>query len=96
MESTLTIRRVPLGSLHADPANARLHDEHNLETIRASLARFGQAEPLVVHKRTGRVIGGNGRLTAMRSMGWTECRRGRAGHRRHAGDGARNRVEPNC
>jgi len=73
LESTLTIRRVPLGALHADPANARLHDEHNLETIRASLARFGQAEPLVVHKRTGRVIGGNGRLTAMRSMGWTEA-----------------------
>jgi ParB-like chromosome segregation protein Spo0J len=28
--------------------------------------RFGQAEPLVVHAGTGRVIGGNGRLAAMK------------------------------
>jgi ParB-like chromosome segregation protein Spo0J len=28
---------------------------------------------LVVHKATGRVIGGNGRLVAMRELGWMEC-----------------------
>ncbi len=44
----LEIRRVPLASLHTDPANARAHDEANLEAIRASLKRFGQAEALVV------------------------------------------------
>jgi len=44
-----------------------------LASIRASLARFGQAEPLVVLKGAGRVIGGNGRLVAMQSLGWTEC-----------------------
>ena len=69
----LIIRRVPLGSLHQDPANARQHGERNLEAIRASLRRFGQAEPLVVHKTTGRVIGGNGRLAAMLELGWGEC-----------------------
>ncbi len=73
MESTLSIRRVPLGELHADPANARLHGERNLDAIKASLARFGQAEPLVVRRSTGRVIGGNGRLVAMKALGWTEC-----------------------
>jgi len=31
------------------------------------------AQPLVVHKPTGRVIGGNGRLTAMRALGWTHA-----------------------
>ena len=72
MESTLRIKRVPLDSLHQDPANARTHGNDNLEAIRASLQRFGQAEPLVVHK-TGRVIGGNGRLAAMKALGWTEC-----------------------
>ena len=74
METTgLTIRRVPLDELHLDPANAREHGERNLETIRASLERFGQAEPLVVHSETGRVIGGNARLAAMRELGWTEA-----------------------
>ncbi len=44
-----------------------------LDAISASLKRFGQAEPLVVQKRTGRVIGGNGRLQAMKQLGWTQC-----------------------
>lgn len=69
----LVIRRVPIESLHQDPANARAHGEANMASIVASLKRFGQAEPLVVHKPTGRVIGGNGRLAAMKRMGWTEC-----------------------
>jgi len=69
----LSIRRVLLDSLHLDPANARTHGERNLESIRSSLQRFQQAEPLVVQKSTGRVIGGNGRLVAMRSLGWSEC-----------------------
>lgn len=70
---TLTIRRIALDTLHGDPANARLHGERNLEAIRASLARFGQAEPLVVQRSSQRVIGGNGRLLAMRELGWTQA-----------------------
>ena len=73
MDTPLSIRRVALTALHNDPANARIHDQRNLEAITASLQRFGQAEPLVVHKATGRVIGGNGRLEAMRSLGWDHC-----------------------
>ena len=72
-EAGLPVRRVPLDSLHLDPANARTHGQQNLDAIEASLARFGQVEPLVVHARTGRVIGGNGRLVAMKNLGWTEC-----------------------
>jgi DNA modification methylase len=69
----LAIRRVAVSSLHLDPANARTHGSENLAAIEASLRRFGQAEPLVVHKRTGRVIGGNGRLVAMQKLGWSDC-----------------------
>lgn len=69
----LAIRRVPIASLHLDPANARAHPERNLESIVGSLKRFGQAEPLVVQKGTSRVVGGNGRLVAMTKLGWTEC-----------------------
>ena len=76
MENTqqeLEITRVPLDALHLDPANARAHDERNLAAIQGSLARFGQAEPLVVQAGTGRVVGGNGRLVAMLKLGWTHC-----------------------
>jgi len=73
MEKTLTIKRVPVDASHLDPANARAHGPENLDAIVASLSRFGQAEPLVVQKSTGRVIGGNGRLVAMRKLGWTQC-----------------------
>ncbi|GJM44074.1 MAG: methyltransferase [Gemmatimonadota bacterium] len=69
----LKIRRVPLTQLHLDPSNARSHPEQNLESIVASLSRFGQAEPLIVQKSTARIIGGNGRFVAMKKLGWTEC-----------------------
>jgi len=69
----LSVKRVRLDAIHQDPANARSHPDENLEAIEASLRRFGQAEPLVVQKTTGRVIGGNGRLAVMRKLGWTEC-----------------------
>ncbi len=69
----LTITRVSLSALHLDPANARSHGERNLETIRGSLTRFDQVEPLVVQAGTGRIIGGNGRYQAMQAMGWTHC-----------------------
>ncbi|MCC7170120.1 MAG: DNA modification methylase [Planctomycetes bacterium] len=71
--SGLAIRRVALDSLHLDPANARSHNDRNLDAIKSSLSRFGQAEPLVVLKGEGRVIGGNGRLVAMKALGWKEC-----------------------
>jgi DNA modification methylase len=65
----MKLKRVTLDSLHHDAGNARTHDERNVEAIRASLSQFGQVEPLVVQAGTGRVIGGNGRLTALRAMG---------------------------
>lgn len=66
-------KRVKLSKLHEDPANARLHPDENLADIRASLKEFGQVEPLVVQKTTGKIIGGNGRYKVMRELGWVEC-----------------------
>ena len=71
--SGLKITRVPLDSLLLDPANARAHGDENLIAVADSLRRFGQAEPLVVRASDRLVIGGNGRLIAMRKLGWTEC-----------------------
>ena len=69
----LTILRLPLSALASDPRNARVHDERNIEAIRASLLTFGQAEPLVVQAGTRRLIAGHGRLEAMRRLAWTEA-----------------------
>jgi len=69
----LNIERVPLSDLHQDPANARTHGERNLDAIGDSLRSFGQVEPLVVQRGTGRVIGGNGRLAVMRREGQTHA-----------------------
>jgi DNA modification methylase len=71
--SGLVVRRVPLSAIREDPANARLHNDRNLDAIVASLQRFGQAEPLVLNARSGRLVAGHGRLAAMRKLGWTQA-----------------------
>jgi len=57
-------------TLVPDPKNARDHDERNLDTIRASLVRFGQRQPIVVQRQGMRVRAGNGRLKVARQLGW--------------------------
>lgn len=66
----MEIKRVALEDLVEDPNNPRTHPLQNLMAIRDSLQRFGQVEPLVVRAGLGVVIGGNGRLSVMREMGW--------------------------
>lgn len=62
---------VPIGDMVTDPANARKHDEKNLQAIKASLRVYGQRQPIVVNKRTGHVEAGNGRLEAALALGWS-------------------------
>ena len=71
MERTLCISRRSLDSIVPDRANPRVHPEANLDAIVASLKRFGQAEPLVVQAKSGRLIAGHGRLMAMKELGWS-------------------------
>ena len=63
---------VPIQSLQLDPQNARTHDQRNLDAIKASLTRFGQRLPIVVQRQGMVVRAGNGRVEAMRDMGWPE------------------------
>lgn len=63
---------VKIDDLNVDPANVRLHDERNLDSIRASLEKFGQRQPIVVQKQGMIVRAGNGRVIAAKAMGWTE------------------------
>jgi hypothetical protein len=69
----MQVERVPLDSIHPDPANANVHSEDDILGLMAKLSVFTQVEPLVVQAATRKVIGGNGRLEAMRRLGWAEA-----------------------
>ena len=62
--------KIQIAQLSLDPTNARKHSPRNLEAIAASLNKFGQRKPIVVHK--GVVLAGNGTLEAAKILGWTE------------------------
>ena len=66
----MNLETVTIESLKLDPNNARKHSRRNLDAIAASLNKFGQRKPIVVHN--GVVIAGNGTLEAARSIGWKE------------------------
>lgn len=66
----MNLETVAIESLNLDPNNARKHSKRNLDAIAASLNKFGQRKPIVVHN--GTVIAGNGTLEAAKSLGWTE------------------------
>lgn len=69
----LSTKLVPIATLNADPENPRKHDDRNLRAIKESLQEHGQVEPLLVQRSTRMVIAGNGRLLAMKSLGWDEA-----------------------
>lgn len=56
--------------LRPDPDNARVHDERNIETIRASLEAHGQQKPIVLKPNGKTVAAGSGTLLAARLLGW--------------------------
>ena len=59
-----------IASLMLDPANVRTHDSKNLESIKASLARFGQQKPIVVNSK-GIIVAGNGTMMAAKMLNWS-------------------------
>ena len=67
----MNVETIALDALVLDPANARKHPEQNLESIKGSLAKFGQQKPIVVGQGNV-VIAGNGQLEAARMLGWKE------------------------
>lgn len=70
----LAVMTRKVSELASDPANARKHDDRNIEAIKASLQRFGQQKPIVVDS-SGVVRAGNGTLQAAKALGWgtIEC-----------------------
>ncbi|MBX0328673.1 hypothetical protein K2Z83_13405 [Oscillochloris sp. ZM17-4] len=65
MSTDLRIEYTPLASLLPAARNAKLHDEPG---IRASILRFGFAEPLTINEATGRLVAGHGRLIVLNKL----------------------------
>ena len=63
---------VSIQTLVSDPNNARLHNEKNLNAIKGSIKKFGVVEPLVVRRANNQVIGGNGRLSVLKELGYKQ------------------------
>lgn len=68
----LRSQAIDISTINLDPRNARKHDKRNIEAIKLSLQRFGQRIPIVVQTEGMIVRAGNGRVMAMREMGWTK------------------------
>ena len=52
--------------------NVRHHPQKQIEEMKRSLTMFGQTRPMVVDDEYT-VLVGNGMLTAMEQLGWTEA-----------------------
>lgn len=66
---------VKIDSLSFDPKNARVHNKHNLESIKESLVAEGQMKNIVVQKKSnGQMIirAENGTVTAAKELGWKD------------------------
>lgn len=58
----------PVADLHVDPRNAKRHPPRNIESIRFSLRRYGQAKNVVITP-DGVMVAGSGTLEAARLEG---------------------------
>ena len=65
----MELKRVAIAKLKLDEKNPRVHGDRNQKLIAKSLDEFGQVEPLVVQRKTNRVIAGHGRIVALKERG---------------------------
>jgi hypothetical protein len=61
-------RRIEYMRLDAVPAADRNPKSHDLAAIVMSIARFGFTDPALLDERTGKLVGGHGRLEAVRAI----------------------------
>lgn len=63
--TALRIEYVPLDEILDADRNAK---EHDVPAIARSIVQFGFADPVLIDERTGRLIGGHGRLKGLRRL----------------------------
>lgn len=65
--------KMKVSDLNEDKRNANKHSKKNIEAIKSNLLAYEQYSPLVIRKGSNIVMIGNGRLQAMKELGWKEC-----------------------
>jgi len=75
---SMKLERVRLSQVHLHPANPRLHNQRNIDAIKASLVAYGQQKPIIIDRKNI-VIAGNGTVTAARELKWKELLAQRTG-----------------
>lgn len=71
----LTVTYVTISDLLPAEYNPRKWTQKEMDDLKTSLSRFGQADPLIVnsaHERKNRLIGGNMRLEALKQLGFAK------------------------
>lgn len=70
----MEVTHVPTAELRlmAAPYNPRTISDHDLVALARSMASFGVVEPIVVNRRTGRIVGGHQRVKAAEASGIEE------------------------
>lgn len=61
----------PIGEVYLNPANTNRHPEEQIAVLMSMLREFGQRSPLIVRASNGQLEAGEGRLLAMKRLGWT-------------------------
>lgn len=69
----MEVKKIKVSSLKEDPKNLREHSLTNIEMIKNSIKTHGQYKPLIVDKQTMIVKAGNGRLRALKQLGYEQC-----------------------
>lgn len=72
MNGRLRIESKPLAELQAAPYNPRQISDEMLESLNASIGRFGLVEPIIWNRRTGNIVGGHQRVKVLSAQGVTE------------------------
>jgi len=72
MAKTFTPKRVAIAQLVENPRNPRIHPQEQIDALRASFKKFGQAGPVLVRKENWMIIAGHGLTRAMKAEGAKE------------------------
>src|SRR5687767_4858173 len=59
----LRVQYFPLSSLKPAKRNPK---KHEIDTVLASMGRFGYVAPMILDERTGRLVAGHGRLESLK------------------------------
>ena len=69
----MEIIKIPIDEITADPDNAKEHPAWQVEQIKNSIEQFGNLDPIGVWGENNLVVEGNGRLEALKELGYTEA-----------------------